>query len=62
MDDGDDDDEDEDLLDKQTVERDNFDAGLPRLLCVAVDSHTMRTSRNLDWCSLNHFPRKLSPW
>lgn len=61
MDDGDDD-GDEDLLGKQAVERDNFDADPPRLLRVAVDSHMMRTTHNLDWYSSNHSPRRLSQW
>lgn len=61
MDDGDDG-GDEDPLDKQPVERGNFDADPPRLLRVAVDSNTMRTMRNPDWCSSDHSPKKLSPW
>lgn len=60
MDDGDD--GDEDPLCKQAVERGNFDADPPRLLCVAVDLDTTRTTRNPDWCSSDRSPRRLSPW
>lgn len=60
--DGDDDeDDDEDLLDKQPVERGNFDVDLPRLLRVAVGSNTMKTMRNLDWYNSVHFLKRLSP-
>lgn len=58
----DDDGDDDDLLGKQTVERGNFDADPLRLLCVAVDSDTMRMMRNPDWCSSDHSLRRLSPW
>lgn len=58
----DDDDGDEDLLCKQAVERGNFDADLPRLLRVAVDLDMTRTTRNPDWCSSDHSPRRLSLW
>jgi len=62
VDDGDDDDDDdENLLCKQAVERGNFDADPPRLLCVVADLDTMRMTRNPDWCSSDHSPKRLSP-
>jgi len=57
----DDDDDDEDPLCKQVVERGNFDADPPRLLYV-VDLDRMRTTRNPDWCSSDHSPKRLLPW
>lgn len=54
----DDGDGDDDPPGKQAVERDNFDVDPLRLLHVVVDSDMMRTTHNLDWCSLDHSPKR----
>lgn len=52
----------DDLPGKQAVERDNFDVDPLRLLHVVVDSDMTKTMHNLDWCSLDHSLKRLSPW